>query len=341
MHRQGIGRPRVSDPAIPPTPRSLGNRIHTIAAPLPYRKPPWVNCYVIETNDGLVLIDCGADWEKGWGALLDGLHHLGFDDRPVTDLIVSHLHPDHVGMAPRVVAHWECRFVMHRVALKTIPTYNDTEATEAWMREFAANHGVPADLVPIVGSMGPRPDFMPLLSEPDRVVDEGDVIDLGGARGLEVLYTPGHDPAHICLRDTDTAILFSGDHVLPRISPVVMYSDIFPDVLSDYMNSLQLVKDLSIGLTYPAHGEIVAQGDLRAHQILLHHERRLREMVQRVERIDVTAWNLVLDLFRPNLAPQDQRLALLETVAHLDHLALKEEISEIDHDGVAWYTSRR
>ncbi len=329
----------MSLPSVPPAPRSLGNGIHTIPAPLPYRKPPWVNCYVIETADGLILIDCGADWENGWGALLGGIDSIGRGDRPVTDLIVTHLHPDHVGMAPRVVAHWECRFVMHHIALKTIPRYNDSAATEAWMAGFAQRHGVPRDLLSTVTSMGPRPDFMPLLSEPDVVLGEGDTVELGEDRHLRVLHTPGHDPAHICLRDSRTGILFSGDHVLPRISPVVMYADEFPNVLDDYMRSLDRITDLGIELTYPAHGEIIDRGDLRARQILLHHRRRLREVTERVELADVTAWNLVGDLFRPHLSPLDQRLALLETVAHLDHLAIAGRLVDLDRDGVVWYRS--
>lgn len=324
-------------PSVPPTARSLGKGIHTIAAPLPYRRPPRVNCYVIETADGLILIDCGADWEKGWGALLDGLDQLGLGDRPVTDLIVSHLHPDHVGMAPRVVAHWECRFVMHHIALKTIPRYNDTAATEAWMTDFSRRNGVPPGLLATVATMGPRPDFMPLLSDPDVVLGEGDTIDIGADRHLLVLHTPGHDPTHICLRDSQTGILFSGDHVLPRISPVVMYSDEFPDVLGDYLRSLDRVTELGVELTYPAHGEIIARGDLRAHQIFLHHRRRLREMTERIAPAEATAWRLVGDIFRPNLRPLDQRLALLETVAHLDHLAIGDRLVAIDRDGVAWY----
>ena len=73
------------------------------------------------------------------------------------------------------------------------------------------------------------------------MVDDGDRIDLGSGRYLEVIHTSGHDPTHICLLASVTGDLFSGDHVLPRITPFVLY-DPDRDGLGEYLESLQLVE---------------------------------------------------------------------------------------------------
>jgi glyoxylase-like metal-dependent hydrolase (beta-lactamase superfamily II) len=322
-----------------PDPRSLGDGIHLIPAPLPFQSPAWVNCYAIESHGGITLIDCGCDWEPGRQALERGLTAVGLGGAPIHTLIVSHLHPDHVGMAGRVVGEHGSRFVMHERAHKLVDRYNDTPGFVVRNFDLARRHGVPEHQATALADVGTRPDYMPRLQPPDVVVADGDTIELGGLRSLEVLHTPGHEPSHICLRDSLTGVVFSGDHVLPRISPVIMFDEDFEDVLGDYLRSLRRLLTEAIGLTYPAHGGIIERGAARVEQLLLHHERRLGTMEERVEHLPQTAWTLMGSVFRPNLSPLEQRLALRETVAHLEHLRLGEHLGVEDRGGVAWYHS--
>lgn len=322
--------------AIPP-PRSLGNGIHSIPAPLPFPSPTWVNCYVIEGDDGLVLIDCGCDWEPGHEALTRGIAEVGLADVPLRTLIVSHLHPDHVGMADRVRAETGARLLMHRRASGRMSVYNDTAGFVRRNLELAARHGVPDESAAALAGSRDRPGFMPPLQPPELVVDDGDVIPLAADRHLTVLHTPGHEPAHICLQDSTTGVVFSGDHVLPRISPVIPFDEDYEDMLGDYLASLLRLLELPIGMTYPAHGGIVERGSARVEQILLHHERRLDQMREKATISPTTAWLLVNELFRPHLEPDHQRLALRETVAHLEHLRLEAVLGREDRQGVFWY----
>lgn len=321
-----------------PVPADLGNGIHIVPLPLPFRSPPWVNSYAIEADGGLFLIDCGADWPDGREALREGLTRLGLDESAIHTLLVSHLHPDHVGMADRLREELGCRVVMHeRAEQGRLTSYNDTPGFLVRLKKIALEHGAPTAAVERAAS-APRPDYMPILDPPDHVVADGDRIDLGNGRQLAVLHTPGHDDAHICLRDSRTDILFSGDHILPRISPVVMYDPGIPDVLGDYMGSLQRLIDLGIGVTYPAHGTLIPRGGERAYQILLHHERRLVDMADLVRRRDTNAFEVMLASFRPNLDGMQTRLALLETIAHLEHLTLDGKILSAVREGIVTYT---
>jgi glyoxylase-like metal-dependent hydrolase (beta-lactamase superfamily II) len=295
-----------------------------------------VNTYAIESGDGLLLIDCGTDWDPGHEALTGGLKKLGLDPSAIHTLLVSHLHPDHVGMSSRLVREWGCRFVMHRRASDLVERYNDTPGYAWRLRRLADRHGVPESLAETATALT-RPDYMPIIDPPDHTVEDGDRIDLGAGRKLEVLHTPGHEPSHICVRDSRTGILFSGDHILPRISPVIMYDLDMIDPLGDYLTSLRRLLEMAIGVTYPAHGDLIERGDERAHQIILHHHRRLADMADVVRSGETTAWEVMIASFRPNLSPIQARLAFLETVSHLEHLRLSGRIRDLERDGQVTY----
>ena len=322
-----------------PQPQSLGNGIHLIPAPLPFKSPAWVNTYAVEAEGGLLLLDCGTDWEPGRDAIRHGFEHLGLEEAAVHTLVVSHLHLDHVGMSARMVRELGCRFVMHERASKMVDRYNDTPGYVERLLRIGSTYGVPqAILGTVSGDLAKRPDYMPLIDPPDHTVLDGERIDIGDGRWLEVIHTPGHESAHICLRDSRTGILFSGDHILPRISPVIMWDEDLGDPLGDYLASLQRLVGMGIEVTYPAHGSLIDQGDERAKQILLHHDRRLLDMTEMVLDRDSTAWEVMLRSFRPNLTPLEARLAFLETVSHLEHLRLTGKVRVEQRDGVLVFT---
>jgi glyoxylase-like metal-dependent hydrolase (beta-lactamase superfamily II) len=237
-------------------------------------------------------------------------------------------------MSGRLVREWGCRFVMHERAAKLVDRYNDTPGYVDRLLRIGRTHGVPDRLLEsATADLATRPDYMPLIDPPDHTVADGERIDIGGGRGLEVVHTPGHEPAHICLRDSQTGILFSGDHILPRISPVIMWDEDLGDPLGDYLSSLRKLLAIGVELTYPAHGTLIDQGDERARQILLHHDRRLLDMAQLVRERDSTAWEVMLKSFRPNLTPLESRLAFLETVSHLEHLEMTGRLQHEDREG--------
>ena len=319
-----------------PDPSSLGNGIHLLPIPLPLKSPAWVNVYVIEAGDGLVMLDAGAAWDEGREAISGSMSSLGLDETAVHTLVVSHLHPDHVALSTRLIEELGCRFVMHERAAGLVDRYNDTNGILDPLERVAARHGVPDTLIQAAADLG-RPDWYATIQTPDHSVVEGDEIDIGEGRHLEVVHTPGHEQAHICLRDSRTGAFFSGDHVLPRISPVIMYEEGLGDVLGEYLDSLKKLIDLGIGLTYPAHGTVVDHGDERARQILLHHDRRLLDMADLVRDGDDTAWQVMRKSFRPNLDPVSARLAFLETIAHLEHLAATGRVRVEERDGRVVY----
>ena len=314
----------------------LGHGVSQVRLPLPFPRLRWVNVFVVVGDDGLTLIDCGVDSEESWDTLVAGLTGIGHAVEDITQLICTHLHVDHMGMAARVVAATGAQFVMHEAADAGLADYNEWGAGIGRQAALAAHHGIPESAVKEIAEISPRPDWASQGIAPTLAVADGDLIALGRDRSLEVLYTPGHEAAHICLIDSRTGILFSGDHVLPRITPVVPH-DPGSNRLGTYIESLQRIEDLALGLTYPAHGVLVEQGSLRARQIILHHERRLGGIVQELRHRPRTAWDIMEEIFRPNLIAFEKRLAFSETLAHLVHLEYREEASSFDEHGTTYY----
>ena len=317
--------------------QAMGQGVFRLTLPLPFRSPTSVNAYVIEAGEGLTLVDCGTDWKEGLDALTTGLAEMALDPGAIQTLVVSHLHPDHVGMAPRLTRQWGVKTVMHARAAKLVDRYNDTEGFVHRTRELAHRHGTPPGDFDAFVDVGARPGWMPPIDRPDQLVEDGDRLSIGGDRKLEVIHTPGHEPAHICLRDSRTGALLSGDHVLPRITPFVGYDELFEDALGDFLTSLERIVALRVGLTYPGHGAVVEHGSARAEQLLAHHQRRLQDMVDVIGPDGSTAWEVMEKVFRPNLGPVEQRLALRETIAHLEHLCRSRKLLEEDGAGTFRY----
>lgn len=320
----------------------LGNGIARIRVPVPFSGLDWVNVYVVADGDQAVLIDGGVDSDEGYSAIRGGLEALGRPIESIHSMVVTHLHPDHVGIAPRLRSLHDIDLVMHRNTAGSLPFYNRPEAWGPAFAGIARDHGAPREFWESRLAPSEVPVWWNRVDQPDHAVDDLDRIGIGPDRHLRVLHTPGHEVTHICLVDSTTGSLFSGDHVLPRITPHVGFDhpDLAPDPLADFLASLARVRDGGYTTTYPAHGDVLERGGARADQIIVHHERRLADTLREIGH-PATAWAVTAKLFRPNLEPSHQRLALRETLAHLERLRLDGKAEQVVEDGTVQYVATR
>ncbi len=303
-----------------------------LTLPLPIPRLPSVNAYVFPGDEGVTVVDPGGGHDEGYQALVAGLAELGFGLDELAAVVGTHLHPDHMGLATRLVEETGCGYVLHASALDRIDGYNDWQPIRQHVADLARRHGAPEERVAELGEDTARPDWAPQSMKPTHTVADGDEIPVAPGRVLTAVHTPGHDTSHICLVDSATGFLMSGDHVLPGITPFVPFPPDDPDNLGTYLASLERVERLDPPLTLPAHLGLIDRGAARAHQLRLHHRRRLDGMLEQFQHGPRTAWEVMGEAFRPNLPPLHTRLALQETLAHLEYLRQRGQLRLVDEN---------
>jgi glyoxylase-like metal-dependent hydrolase (beta-lactamase superfamily II) len=178
------------------------------------------------------------------------------------------------------------------------------------------------------------------LVEPDRLLADGDRLDLAG-RQLGVVWTPGHTPGHICLYDADHDLLLSGDHVLPRISPNIgMHAGEAEPPLADFLDSLRRVAGYGSAEILPAHEYRFVGISSRVAQLLEHHERRCAEILDVVRALgQPTVWAVTTRLSWSRGWDQVvgfmRRMALAETHAHVRYLVERGDLRDARHGGIS------
>jgi glyoxylase-like metal-dependent hydrolase (beta-lactamase superfamily II) len=307
---------------VEPVPEDLGGGLWSVPVPIPGNPLAYTLVYAVESPEGPVLIDAGWEHEDAWAALRDGLGTFGIDVADVRGVVVTHFHPDHAGLAGRVREASGGWIAMHRADTEIVRLFHSTlGADERRSFELTSMRRAGAAEAELANAGGePRVD-PPAI--PDRELEDGELVDLPGRR-LRVIWTPGHSPGHICLHLEDGDRMFTGDHVLPRITPHIgLYPYDTPgvDPLSDFLGSLDKISAVPAGEVLPAHQYRFNGLSGRAQEIIGHHEERLAEVTELLSSRPTTLWELTAGLTWRHPWEQmplgSRRMAAGEAAAHL------------------------
>ena len=320
--------------------------IFQLKVPLPNNSLGFINDYLVKTDQGCLLVDTGWKTDEAYASLTAQLAALGVRGDDLRYIVITHTHPDHYGLVRRLEETTSAELIIHAVELSFLQSLDQniqqvTEKMNHWMRI----NGAP-DANRLVKQMaellllGMRPSALP-----HRVVRGGEHLALADL-DFEILWTPGHSAGHICLYEKNRRLLFAGDHILPRITPsVTMYTPAAHSPLMDYENSLQSIAQLSVDWVLPGHGEIFPNLSQRAEEILQHHEERVQEILQAVNQGPRTAYQIASKITWStkgipweNLDPLMQRMAIGETLAHLELLAGQKQLNKTLQDDLIWYS---
>jgi glyoxylase-like metal-dependent hydrolase (beta-lactamase superfamily II) len=324
----------------------LPAEIRQIRLPMPDNPLRHINSYLIKADDGYVLVDCGWDLPVVLDALRAALADAGVGLDDVRRLVVTHYHADHYGLAGELVRLGRLRLLMHRLDWVYVRnTFSDMHAFARRSREWFTRNGLDQSSVDDEQRAAEAAARFTLI-EPDEQLEDGARIGLG-RHELRVVWTPGHTPGHICLWDAGRDFLLSGDHVLDPITPNVGYwgrDDGNP--LGEFLASLHKVAELDADLVLPAHGEPFRGLRRRVAELLAHHTEREQIMLdaltseggsatgtQVAERVPWTRHRRTLT----ELPPFQQRMALSETLSHLEELRERQKLERYDEDGRTYY----
>jgi glyoxylase-like metal-dependent hydrolase (beta-lactamase superfamily II) len=325
---------------------TISEGVHRLRFELPLDVQP-LNIYLLE-GDPLTLIDAGPILEGVAEAIPRAIERAGFPPRSLGRIIITHHHPDHLGMAARLKAGSGAEVVCHRLASRTLTDYwGESDRYDQFMRQILPYAGV--DRNALDSARAPGAIDWKQVAEPvevDTVVEDGDSLE-GKPHGLSVIHTPGHTIDHVCLYQEDLGLLFSGDMLLNSITP---NPDIYPpwqseqrSGLPDYIRSLGKLRDLKASLALPGHGARIEDVRARVDDVLVHHEERLVFLLGAlVEEMTVLKLALVL-LAHIGYEPARDNvfLAMREVFGHLEILEARGKINRVMRGDTAYYRAAK
>lgn len=285
----------------------------------------WLLRDELEGRAGWTVVDCCIDrpesraqWEGIFEGQLEGL--------PVLRVIVTHMHPDHIGLA-----HWLCERWKAPLWMSGMDYYNARVASlstsgnggEAAARFFAL-HGMSDEkaLKEIGGRTHYYRNLVPDVPANYRRLMDGMRLRIGSHEWV-CIDGFGHAPEHIALYCEALKVLISGDMVLPRISSNVSVYEVEPegDPLSQFLTSIDRFKPLPVEtLVLPSHGRPFNGLHERINQLHTHHQDRLNEVMQACEGQALTAMQVLPVLFKRTLDLHQTTFAMGETIAHVHAL---------------------
>lgn len=323
--------------------REVDKNIWKLQVPIPFPLRD-VNMYALIGPEGWVLVDAGMGTPDARAAFSAGLRSAGLQIERLQAIVLTHNHPDHIGLSGELQAQSGAAVYIHPLdeqGLQTMWSGNEPRHFSA-ISHFFAQHGLPfaadwhAKVKP--GSMQKIIQVPP--HDAFTFLEDGQELVLAGER-YRILWVPGHSDGLISLYRERDGVFIASDHVLPRITPNIgIYSEKQrPDPLGDYLASLAKVQSLPATMVLPGHGEPLGNLQSRVAEIIEHHEQRLAQILSLLKIKPQHAYQLTEQLFGARLKSDEaRRMATAEVVAHLEYLRLRDKIKhEHDSNGILLY----
>jgi glyoxylase-like metal-dependent hydrolase (beta-lactamase superfamily II) len=314
----------------------------------------YVYTYLLKLEDSYFLFDAGLNMGNGHKKFFSCLEELDITPKKISHCLVSHNHLDHIGMVKKLKRkNPDLKIMMHDITNETMKweTNRDNlnqlkETTENVAKEviqygFSEEQG--ERLIKYFLTWPQLKKYYP----PDIILHDNYEFEIENGK-FKVIWTPGHALGHTCLFEKNRKYLFSGDHILSRITPHIgvfiinpmikeKYSEYnFHNILKLYLNSLKRIDQLKPEIIFPAHQELIYSPEKRIKQIQEHHQRRLKEIYKLIENKPMSPVSIAKQHFG-DLDDINSFLALSEVLAHLFYLEEQEKVKKISEDNITKY----
>lgn len=293
-----------------------------------------VNCFLAEGHKGFQVIDTGLhnkETVERWQQELSG--------KPVSDIFITHYHPDHFGYAGGMQEMTGADVFMSKI---------DADAGQkAWQNSFLEtlyeNYLLTGIKEETAAKMTKNTEeFVPSVTPYpyiDHYFQEGEMVQIG-TYTYKVFFTPGHSDGLVTFYNKEKNVLLSTDHILPKITPNISYwfhGD--PNPLDSFLTSLEKIRKLNADFVIPSHGKPFYGANERIDQIEAHHVERLSATLDAIHNGGTVA-ETCNKLFAEELNTHETRFAIGETLAHLEYLRYKGECERELQDGNYRYTMK-
>lgn len=318
-----------------PTPKvwAVADGAWQVRLPLPWDLVS-VNVFLFRRGGDFLLLDSGILRQESLLSLEAALLHVGAGWAAIGEILVSHLHPDHIGAAAEIRRRSGAPVRMPGREADLVKPLGPGRAFFAEAAAFLRCHGVPADHVETMrrhAATG-REQYERLVV--DGTIEEGERVEFDGGT-LEAVAAPGHSPGLLCFYCPEQRVLFSTDAILPKVTPNIGVQWFYQqDPLGDYLRSLEKLEALDARLTVPSHGR-----PFRGHQewienTRLHHARRCETILDAIGDRTLDAYSIAAGVWESASQPLERRFAMSEGLSHLEYLQLLQQVEKVDGDGV-------
>lgn len=330
------------EPPAPGAATEVAPGVFWLRLPLPMALDH-INVWALEDGDGWMVVDTGLRTPpsvEAWETALEG--PLG--GRPVTRILCTHMHPDHIGLAGWLCARFAAPLLMSRLEYVTARMLvADTGPAPDDGADFYRRAGWnDVQITRWRSGYGMFGKAVAPLPPGYRRVREGDRLTIGGS-DWRIVVGDGHSPEHLCLWREADGVFISGDQILPKISSNVSIWPTEPngDPLADWMASLAKLRALLPDdlLVLPSHGEPFRGVHTRLDALTRGHEVALKRL-RRTLKSPSRAVDVFPALFARPVGEGLLGMATGEALAHLNYLNNKgQAVSRTDAEGVVWWTA--
>lgn len=303
-----------------PAVEQLRPGVWSIPVPFPDPSTRYTLCYLLKSEGTTVLIDPGMDTPTGWTHLQKGLAEAGSSPASLDGILVTHFHPDHLGLADRLRSLSAAWLALGADEHYYRPNMDLPEAAQE-NKQRLIKWGVPAARHRELELTAETYSLMKSLALADVKLHDGDTVSVG-ANQLRVVTTPGHSPGHVCFIDDERELIFSGDHLLPSIRPHVLLDRAgLENPLGSHLHSLARTRHADFEVL-PAHQYRFRGAGIRSADLEQWHQMRadqIREVLDEVQ--PQSLWTLAQRLTWARgwnaMRGPSTHLALGETASHL------------------------
>lgn len=316
----------------------------TMPIPFPLRT---VNVYALVGKNGWVLVDAGMGTPDAREAFAAGLQRAGLHVSDLQGIVLTHHHPDHIGLSGELQEESGARVYMHPLDERSVRIIWEGTMPERFHRvtSFFKQHGL--ERTELWYTQADPQAVRTILRVPPHeaftLVEDGQTLVLAD-KSYQVIWVPGHADGQIVLFNESDGVFVAADHVLPRITPNVgLYSErdrLNP--LGDYLASLYKVEHLPASVVLPGHGAPFADLAGRVREIIQHHDNREAQILALLRTRPQHAAEITRQMFpsRRIQSHESLRMAVAEILAHLEHMRINRQVEQQrTADGTIVYTS--
>ena len=308
----------------------MADQIYQLKVPIPYDMGD-VNCYLIKGEDGFTIVDTGDHTEEAkilWTKVLS-------EGIPVEKLVLTHSHPDHVGLAGWFQKQFNIPVWMSTNSYKEVQrirTSFEGEKSSNSQSSLLYLHGLPT-------TTNQDNEFKMVESyefEPSHLFEDHEEIQLGNII-FETLWTPGHSPDHFCFYNQQNEILLAGDHILNDINPIVMSQSVGDNPLKNYIHSLDKIKNYPTQYVLTGHGEPITNLSRRIEEMKMHYQKRWKQAYESILEQGSSAYQISQIIYGKELSLHRSISAFIQTITNLVYLESVGKVKMEEQSGRVYF----